>query len=58
MIHSKNGVFEFELLYDIGNTIRNENGGNLFSYIPQTINFENDKEDFLTTHDFNYSNGR
>jgi hypothetical protein len=42
----KNGIFEFELLYDIGNCIFNENSNNEFSYIPQTINFNNDKDDF------------
>ena len=42
----KNGIFEFELLYDIGNCIFNENSNNEFSYIPQTINFYNDKDDF------------
>ena len=41
----KNGVFEFELLYDIGNCILNEATENQFSYIPQTIN-DNDKDDF------------
>ena len=42
----KSGIFEFELLYDIGNCIRNEAIENQFSYIPQTINFANDKDDF------------
>ena len=42
----KNGIFEFELLYDIGNIIRNENTLNQFLYVPQTINFTNDKDDF------------
>jgi hypothetical protein len=42
----KNGVFEFELLYDIGNCLFNENKFNQFSYVPQTINFTNDKDDF------------
>jgi hypothetical protein len=42
----KSGIFEFELLYDIGNCIRNEAIENQFSYIPQTINFNNDKDDF------------
>jgi hypothetical protein len=42
----KNGIFEFELLYDIGNCIFNESVANRFLYIPQTINFTNDKDDF------------
>jgi hypothetical protein len=42
----KNGVFEFELIYDIGNCIFNESNANNFSYVPQTINFDNDKDDF------------
>ena len=42
----KNGIFEFELLYDIGNIIRNENTLNQFLYVPQTINFDTDKDDF------------
>jgi hypothetical protein len=42
----KNGIFEFELLYDIGNCIFNESTANRFSYVPQTINFDNDKDDF------------
>ena len=42
----KNGIFEFELIYDIGNTITNVNVNNQFLYLPQTINFENDKDDF------------
>ena len=43
----KNGIFEFELLYDIGNIIRNENALNQFFYVPQTINFDNNKNDML-----------
>ena len=42
----KTGIFEFELLYDIGNCIFNESTANNFSYVPQTINFDNDKDDF------------
>jgi hypothetical protein len=42
----KSGIFEFELLYDIGNCIRNEAIENQFSYVPQTIDFDNDKDDF------------
>jgi hypothetical protein len=42
----KTGIFEFELLYDVGNCIFSENSNNNFSYIPQTINFTNDKDDF------------
>jgi hypothetical protein len=42
----KNGIFEFELLYDIGNCIYNENKFNQFSYVPQTIDFDHDKDDF------------
>ena len=42
----KTGIFEFELLYDIGNCILNESVANRYSYVPQTINFDNDKDDF------------
>ena len=42
----KNGIFEFELLYDIGNCIYNDTLENQFYYVPQTINFANDKDDF------------
>ena len=42
----KTGIFEFELLYDIGNCIFSENANNRFLYVPQTINFDNDKDDF------------
>ena len=42
----KNGIFEFELLYDVGNCIYNDTTENEFLYIPQTINFDNDKDDF------------
>ena len=42
----KNGIFEFELLYDVGNCIFSESTNNKFSYVPQTINFDNDKDDF------------
>ena len=42
----KTGIFEFELLYDIGNCILNESVANRYSYVPQTINFANDKDDF------------
>ena len=42
----KTGIFEFELLYDIGNCIYNDATENEFLYIPQTINFANDKDDF------------
>jgi len=42
----KTGIFEFELLYDIGNCIFMENANNQFLYVPQTIIFDNDKDDF------------
>jgi hypothetical protein len=42
----KNGIFEFELLYDVANTIENEANENQYSYVPQTLNFEHDKDDF------------
>ena len=42
----KNGIFEFELLYDIANTIENDGADNNYLYVPQTINFNNDKDDF------------
>jgi len=41
-----NGIFEFELIYDIGNVIKLDNTINQFMYVPQTINFDNDKDDF------------
>ncbi len=42
----KNGVFEFELLYhdDIRNCICNEVTAAQYSYVQQTINFDNDKD--------------
>ena len=42
----KNGIFEFELLYDVANVIENEANDNQYLYVPQTINFNNDKDDF------------
>jgi hypothetical protein len=42
----KNGIFEFELLYDIGNAIEIKSADNAFLYVPQTINFANYKDDF------------
>ena len=42
----KNGIFEFELLYDIGNLYKNTPNNNEYAYVPQTINFDNDKDDF------------
>ena len=42
----KNGIFEFELLYDVGNVLKNEMANSRFLYVPQTINFDNDKDDF------------
>ena len=42
----KTGIFEFELLYDIGNCIYNDATENFFTYVPQTIDFDNDKDDF------------
>jgi len=42
----KNGIFEFELLYDVANVIENEANDNQYLYVPQTINFDNDKDDF------------
>ena len=55
----KNGIFEFELLYDIGNCIFNESTANRFLYVPQTISFANDRDDFEQhIHDFNNCNGR
>jgi hypothetical protein len=42
----KTGIFEFELLYDVGNCIYNDTIENEFLYVPQTINFDNDKDDF------------
>ena len=42
----KTGIFEFELLYDVANTIENEADENKYLYGPQTKNFDNDKDDF------------
>ena len=42
----KTGIFEFELLYDVGNCIYSDTIENEFLYVPQTINFANDKDDF------------
>jgi len=41
----KNGVFEFELVYDIGNCWKNNATANRYEYIPQTLQYTTDKDD-------------
>ena len=38
-----NGILEFELIYDISNTWKNETLANQYTYIPQTLDYQNDK---------------
>ncbi len=42
----KNGFFEFELVYDIGNCWKNTATANTYELIPQTLNYDTDKDDF------------
>ena len=41
----KNGVFEFELIFDIGNCWKNNATNNTYEYIPQTLSITTDKDD-------------
>lgn len=41
----RHGVFEFELIFDIGNVWKNNATNNTYEYIPQTLNFTTDKDD-------------
>ena len=41
----RNGVFQFELVYDIGNCWKNNATANIYEYIPQTLNHTTDKDD-------------
>mmetsp|Transcript_71734 Transcript_71734/g.191393 ORF Transcript_71734/g.191393 Transcript_71734/m.191393 type:complete len:283 (-) Transcript_71734:447-1295(-) len=41
----KNGIFEFELLYDVGNVINNGTADGQFLYVPQTLIFDQDRDD-------------
>jgi len=41
----RNGVFEFELIFDIANCWKNFNNVNVFEYIPQTLDYTTDKDD-------------
>lgn len=41
----KNGIFEFEIIYDISNCIQNTNVVNEFNIIPQQIVYSSDKEE-------------
>jgi hypothetical protein len=42
----KNGFFEFELIYDIGNCWKTTATNNTYELIPQTLDYTNDKDDF------------
>ena len=42
----RNGILEFELVFDVGNCWRNVNGEvNQFTYVPQTLNINTDSND-------------
>jgi len=41
----RDGVFQFELVYDIGNCWKNLATANQYDFIPQTLNHETDKDD-------------
>ena len=41
----RDGVFQFELVYDIGNCWKNLANNNQYDFIPQTLNHETDKDD-------------
>lgn len=41
----RNGILEFELIYDIGNCWKNVNVDNQYTYVPQTINHATDSND-------------
>lgn len=40
-----NGVFEFELIFDVGNCFKNTATNNAYEYIPQTLDITTDKND-------------
>ena len=42
----RNGILEFELVFDVGNCWRNVNNQvNQFTYVPQTLNINTDSND-------------
>lgn len=41
----KNGIFEFEVIYDIGNCWKNTATQDSYLLVPQTLVYENDKDD-------------
>jgi hypothetical protein len=41
----RNGILEFELVFDVGNCWRNVNAGNQYTYVPQTLDINTDKND-------------
>lgn len=41
----RNGVFEFEVIYDIGNCWRNSATNNTYELVPQTLTYTTDKDD-------------
>jgi len=41
----RNGILEFELVFDVGNCWKNVNVANQFTYVPQTLNLTTDKND-------------
>lgn len=41
----KNGILEFELVFDVGNCWKNNTTANYFTYVPQTLDFNTDKND-------------
>ncbi len=41
----RNGILEFELIYDVGNCWKNNANNNNFYYVPQTLDITTDKND-------------
>ena len=41
----RNGILEFELVFDVANCWKNVNVANQFTYVPQTLNITTDKND-------------
>ena len=41
----KNGILEFELIYDVGNAWKNTANNNQFTFVPQTLDFTTDSND-------------
>jgi hypothetical protein len=41
----RNGIFEFELIYDISNAWKNTATADEYMYVPQTLDYGNDKDD-------------